>query len=142
MIREMRSILPCLAKALARAVPFLWAAPLVATAQAGVVIHEIHHTPDVKQEPVEFVELHNDGVAAVSLAGWELSGAVEFRFPANTVVAGGGFVVAEFPALASKSAGAARVGRGALLLGARRGFLSTRPRRKASSRACGYVVCI
>ena len=93
MIREMRSILPCLAKALARAVPFLWAAPLVATAQAGVVIHEIHHTPDVKQEPVEFVELHNDGVAAVSLAGWELSGAVEFRFPANTAVAGGGFVV-------------------------------------------------
>ena len=61
--------------------------------RGGVVLNEIHHSPDVKQEPVEFVELHNTGPAAVALAGWSLSGAVEFRFPTNASMAPGAFMV-------------------------------------------------
>ena len=32
---------------------------------ASIVINEIHYNPDVKTEPVEFVELYNAGVTPV-----------------------------------------------------------------------------
>jgi hypothetical protein len=71
---------------------------------ADIVINEIHPSPDVDQERVEFVELFNTGGAAVSLDGWRLSGGVAFTFPAGTSIAPGGYlVVSENPAaLASK----------------------------------------
>jgi len=62
--------------------------------QAQIVINEIHPAPDVKQERVEFIELHNAGPGAVDLSGWRLSSGVEFTFPPGTVVSAGGFVVA------------------------------------------------
>lgn len=67
--------------------------------QAAVVIHEIHHSPAVKQEPVEFIELMNTGVEAVQIDGWVLSGAVDWVFPAGTAIPAGGYrVVAQDPA--------------------------------------------
>jgi hypothetical protein len=66
---------------------------------AGVVINEIHHSPDVKQERVEFVELLNDGPAEVQVGGWSLAGAVDYRIPAGAVIPARGYlVVAEDPA--------------------------------------------
>jgi len=41
----------------------------------------------------EFVELHNSQPWAEDLSGYCLSGAVEFEFPSNTMIEGGGFLV-------------------------------------------------
>jgi hypothetical protein len=63
-----------------------------------VVINEIHYDPDVKTEPVEFVELYNKGSKAVDLSGWRLAGAVEYILPAGMSIPSSGYlVVAENP---------------------------------------------
>ena len=71
-------------------------------AHAHVVINEIHFDPPEKK-PLEFIELHNAGSLAVDLAGWELE---KFKFPPETVIAPGGFlVVARDPAALGKAFG-------------------------------------
>ncbi len=63
-----------------------------------VVINEIHYDPDVKTEAVEFIELYNNGDAAVDLSGWSLTDAASFTFPAGTSLASRAYlVVAENP---------------------------------------------
>ncbi|MCU0748728.1 MAG: lamin tail domain-containing protein [Akkermansiaceae bacterium] len=61
------------------------------------VINEIHYHPadDAIQGPLplEFIELHNPGDSTVSLAGWTISNAVTYTFPAGVNLAPGGFVV-------------------------------------------------
>jgi hypothetical protein len=64
---------------------------------AAIVINEIHHNPDVKTEPVEFVELYNTGTNAVSLAGWRFSSGLSYVFPSVSIAAGGYLVVAQNP---------------------------------------------
>ncbi len=56
----------------------------------------IEATPRISysQSPEEWVELHNRGETAISLAGWRLDGAVDFRFGTNDVIAAGGYLVA------------------------------------------------
>lgn len=72
---------------------------VAAAADAGLVINEIHYDPPDKTEPAEFVELHNPDSTAVPLAGWKLTGGVEFAFPAGSTLPAGGFlVVAQDPA--------------------------------------------
>jgi hypothetical protein len=68
-----------------------WLCP--AQVQTPIILNEIHYNPDVKTEPVEFVELFNRATNAVSLAGWQLSSAIEFTFPAGTAIAGRGYLV-------------------------------------------------
>jgi hypothetical protein len=76
-----------------------------------IVINEIHSNPDVKTEPVEFIELHNTGPGTVNLAGWRLTTAVEFTFPAGASIPAGGFVVvAEDPAALQAKFGAVALG--------------------------------
>jgi hypothetical protein len=69
-------------------------------ASGDIVINELHYNPDVKTEPVEFVELYNAGAAPVNLQGWTLSAGagLRFTFPATNVAAGGYAVVAQNPA--------------------------------------------
>ncbi len=68
-------------------------------ARAAVVINEIHYDPDVKTEPVEFIELFNSGTNVVALSGWAISDGVNFTFPAGVEIAAGGYlVVAQDPA--------------------------------------------
>ncbi|MFT6862839.1 MAG: hypothetical protein ACJAVK_001399, partial [Akkermansiaceae bacterium] len=71
--------------------------------RAEVVINEImFHIPREENEPEpvseEFIELHNTGVTAVSLAGWELDAGVQFVFSALNIAPGGHAVVAADPA--------------------------------------------
>src|SRR3989304_5697029 len=66
------------------------APPLLRT---DVVIHEIHYNPDVKTEPVEFIEIYNTGTSIVDLSGWSLVDAVVFPFPEGTTLTPGGLVV-------------------------------------------------
>jgi hypothetical protein len=58
-----------------------------------VVINEIHYDPPNNARPSEFIELHNAGSQAVDLGGWRFTEAVEYPFPAGTVLPAGGFVV-------------------------------------------------
>lgn len=76
----------------------IFALVFVHSSPAAIVINEIHFDPDVKTERAEFIELHNTGAASVSLAGWQLRGAVGYTFPAGTSISAGGYiVVAENP---------------------------------------------
>jgi hypothetical protein len=100
----------------------------------AVVINEIHPDPDVKTEPVEFIELHNSGAASVDLSGWAFTRGIEFEFPQGTQIAGGGFlVVAENPA-------ALRAKFGVTALGPWSGSLANDGERLVLRDATGQVV--
>ncbi|NLH73503.1 MAG: hypothetical protein GX456_10665 [Verrucomicrobia bacterium] len=64
-----------------------------AVGESDLIINEIHHSPDVKTEKVEFVELYNRSTNAVDLSGWRLSDGVEFVFAQGVVAGPGGYVV-------------------------------------------------
>jgi len=67
--------------------------------RAEVVINEIHYNPEIKTQLVEFIELHNPGIAAVDLSGAQFTGGVEYTFADGmTLPAGGYLVVAQDPA--------------------------------------------
>jgi hypothetical protein len=70
-------------------VGFWLAAPLA----AQIVINEIHYDPDLKTEPVEFIELYNAGPTAVDLAGWEFTSGVQFLIPAGVWIQAEGYLV-------------------------------------------------
>ncbi len=90
---------------------WLAAVLLGARVAAQPVLHEIHYAPPGPVEPAEFVELHNPGGAAWPLGGWSLSGGIDFRFPAGTVLAAGGYlVVAQDPDFARTRFGAEALG--------------------------------
>ena len=82
----MRFVLICLG---------VWLLSLSTTraADGPLVINEIHHSPDVKQERVAFIELFNRGSVALDLTGWTFDAGVNFTFPAGAQVAAGGYVV-------------------------------------------------
>ncbi len=80
------------------------ASPLSPLPPAPVVINEIsyHARPTYAdpagsipfaENPDEWIELHNPGTVAVDLAGWRLSDAVSFVFPAGTTLGPGGYLV-------------------------------------------------
>lgn len=87
---------------------------LPSPAIAQVILNEIHYHPvelpsfDTAGNPVfqdsrlpadftedvhEFVEIQNANPTTVSLAGWRLSGGIEFTFPPNASLKSGGFLV-------------------------------------------------
>lgn len=74
--------------------PFLLAYSIPFAGFADVIINEIHSRPDVKTEPVEFVELLNTGATAVDLSGWRLADAVDYTFPNGTSIGAGAYLVA------------------------------------------------
>src|SRR5262245_13220975 len=77
------------------------------TSRAQILITEIMYHPveepaanadgtpvmDLYDDVHEFIELHNSGTAAVSLAGWELTGGVNFVFPVGAVITPGAYIV-------------------------------------------------
>jgi hypothetical protein len=68
------------------------------TSACPVVINEIHSNPDVETELVEFVELHNAGIADVDLSGWSFSRGISYTFAAGTTLPAGQYlIVAENP---------------------------------------------
>ncbi len=58
-----------------------------------VVINEIMYHPISEDDNDEYVELYNRSGSAVNLGGWKLQGGIGFTFPANTVLAAGGYLV-------------------------------------------------
>jgi hypothetical protein len=58
-----------------------------------VVMNEIHYHPMVREDELEFLELHNRGTEAVGLDGYSLASGYDFAFPAGTVIPAGGYLV-------------------------------------------------
>ncbi len=71
-----------------------------ASRRTPLVISEIMYNPFVPgSNDLEFVELYNSAGTPEDLSGYRLSGDVDYWFPTNTVVPGGGYlVVARTPA--------------------------------------------
>jgi len=84
--------------------------PSAAASPGDIVINEIHYDPEDKTRRAEFIELYNRGAHPVNLTGWQLSNAVDFTFPAVTLVAGEYLVVAENPAIALADFGVIAIG--------------------------------
>lgn len=62
-------------------------------APAQVLINEVMYDPPDATKPVEFIELHNAGAAAVSIGLWRFEEAVDCIIPAGTSIAAGGYYV-------------------------------------------------
>jgi len=105
-------------------------AALPASASA-VIINEIYYDPPDKTKPAEFIELHNASALAADISGWKLTGAIEFAFPAGTVIAPGGF------ALAAENPAAFRTAFGANALGPWTGSLANEGERIRLENAAG-----
>jgi hypothetical protein len=75
---------------------FCWSAGIVSTASArdsAVLINEVQYHPAGEPAPSEWIELRCLHGVDVDISGWRLAGAVDFTFPAGTVIRGRGFVV-------------------------------------------------
>ncbi len=81
------------------AVWLLWAACIAAAATSPIVVSEVMYAPLPDPAGIEatadfeFLELQNVSAAAFDLTGAYLTNAVEFVFPAGTVIPAGGFLV-------------------------------------------------
>ena len=83
----------------------------VVAASNAVVINEIHFNPPENTVRQEFIELYNPSLTGASLSGWRLSGAVDYTFPAGTVIPPDGYlVIAEDPATLNATLGAVAIG--------------------------------
>src|SRR5688572_30760644 len=59
----------------------------------NVVINELMYHPASHLASEEYIELHNRGTTNVSLAGWALTGGVDFVFPSNAVINASSYLV-------------------------------------------------
>jgi len=58
-----------------------------------LVVNEIMYHPISGNDDDQYVELHNRGSNAVSLAGWKFIAGISYTFPTNVVLAPGGYLV-------------------------------------------------
>lgn len=81
-----------------------------ACADSVVVFNEVHYHPDATEAVREYVEFHNQMAVDVDVSGWEITGGVNYTFPAGTVIFGRGhLVVAANPAGVEAAYGATGV---------------------------------
>jgi hypothetical protein len=59
----------------------------------SVVINEIMYKPVTGDDNDQYVELYNQGKAAVDLSGWTFADGLKYTFPAGTVMPAGGYFV-------------------------------------------------
>ena len=81
----------------------LWLCVVAHGADTDVVINEILYSADSMNNGGEFIELYNRGAAPVDLGNWVLTDAVDFTFPAGTVIPGGGYLVVARNALSASA---------------------------------------
>ncbi|MBN2505696.1 MAG: lamin tail domain-containing protein [Verrucomicrobia bacterium] len=62
--------------------------------ESGILIHEIMYHPASEEPREEYIELYNTNAASVSLAGWTVTGGIDFTFPDVSISARGYLVVA------------------------------------------------
>jgi len=66
---------------------------------SSIVINEVNYRSPVMNQNIDFIEIHNTSAVIVNLSDWTFSSGIKFKFPANTLIAGGGYrVIAADPA--------------------------------------------
>lgn len=60
---------------------------------SDIVINELMYDPITRDDDDQYVELYNRSSSTVNLGGWQLSDAVSFNFPSNTVLAADAYLV-------------------------------------------------
>lgn len=76
-----------------------------------IVINEIHPNPPENHIRQEFVELHNPANSDKDLSGWRFSRAIDYTFPAGTILRAGGYlVIAEDPSTLQSTLGVEALG--------------------------------
>jgi hypothetical protein len=79
-------------------------------ADAVVVFNEIMYHPATSEPFMEWVELRNQLAVDVDISEWSLAGGIQYTFPSNTIVKGGGhLVVAISPATLTATTGITNV---------------------------------
>ena len=88
-----------------------WLLALPTLADTTLVFNEIMYHPRTNEPALEWVEFHNQMAVDLDISNWFLTNGIFFKFPAGTVVKGGGYlVVASSPAdLQAASPGLANV---------------------------------
>lgn len=73
----------------------------------GLKLDSVQEIPAVVESSEQWIELHNRGTVAVSLADWQFTDGIDFTFPAGTILNPGGYllVAANATALASQLPG-------------------------------------
>ena len=81
------------------------------TANAEVVINEIHYNSEPNNALNEFIELHNTGNEPIDISGWFFSDGINYQFNEGTIIAANGFlVVSENPERLESTLGANALG--------------------------------
>src|SRR5579859_6551868 len=68
-------------------------APNSAIRLSNVVINELMYNPISGNDDDQYVELFNRSASLVNLSGWQLSDAVDFTFPTNTLLSPNSYLV-------------------------------------------------
>jgi len=65
-----------------------------AIADVTVVFNEVmYHPSQTNEAAFEWVELRNQLAVDMDISGWTIAGGIDYRFPENTVIAGGSYLV-------------------------------------------------
>lgn len=65
-----------------------------AMADVTVVFNEVmYHPSQTNEAAFEWIELRNQMAVDMDISGWTISNGVDYRFPENTMIAGGGYLV-------------------------------------------------
>jgi hypothetical protein len=79
-------------------------------ADTAVVFNEIMYHPATNEPALEWVEFHNQLAVDVDISEWSVRGGIDFTFPSNTIVRGGGFLLlASSPATLMSTTGRTNV---------------------------------
>ncbi|MGA2862971.1 MAG: lamin tail domain-containing protein [Verrucomicrobiota bacterium] len=68
-------------------------APNAAIRPSDIVLNELMYDPISGNDDDQYIELYNRSAKAVNLGGWQLSDAVSFTFPADTLLAADSYLV-------------------------------------------------
>ena len=58
-----------------------------------VVFNEVMYNPVQDDASHEWIELHNQMSVDMDVSGWQLADGVDYTFPADTILPGGGYLV-------------------------------------------------
>ena len=95
---------------LAQAQPIIGLPNITTAADSLVTFNEIQYHPDDDNPALEWIELYNDMSIDMELSNWVIEGGMDFRFPANSILAANSYlVVAADPVTLSTATGITNV---------------------------------
>ena len=72
---------------------FIVGATVSLRADTSVVFNEIMYHPSTNETTMEWVEFYNQMAVDVDISGWSVTGGIQYTFPSDTIVRGGGYLL-------------------------------------------------